>query len=68
MVRKAGTQYVTVPKEEWESMKATMEILSDSKLMQEIVEGRKQVKEGRVTSWADVMREFRARKAMRGQS
>jgi len=39
-----------ISKDEYESMKSTLEILSNHKLRDEILEGKKQVKEGKVRS------------------
>ena len=40
-------ELIQVPKEEYESMKETIEILSDKKLMKEIKQGIEDIKKGK---------------------
>ena len=40
-------ELIQIPKDEYESMKETIEILSNKKLMKEIKEGINDIKEGR---------------------
>ena len=46
-------ELVQIPKEEYESMKETIEILSDKKLMKEIKEGIKDIKKGKYITFED---------------
>ncbi len=43
------TRWVTISRDEYESMKSTLEILSDLELMQQIEESREDFKTGRYT-------------------
>ncbi len=54
---KHETEWITISKDEYESMKSTLEILSNPKLRDEILEGKKQVKEGKVRSLKDIAKE-----------
>ena len=56
------TTFVTITKEEYESMKATIEVLSNEDLMRQIKESKKAVKEGRVKKWSDLMKEMGIKK------
>lgn len=51
------TTYVTISKDEYESMKSTIEILEDEEAMEMIRESRKAIKEGRVKKWEDILKE-----------
>lgn len=51
------TTYVTIPKDEYESMKATIEVLQDEDLMKQLKESERAVKEGRVKNWRDFVKE-----------
>ena len=46
-------ELIQLPKEEYESMKETIEILSNKKLMKEIKEGIEDIKKGRYVTFAD---------------
>jgi len=43
---------------EYESWKETNEIMSDPKLMNDIIEGEKDIEEGRYSDWEDVKKEL----------
>jgi PHD/YefM family antitoxin component YafN of YafNO toxin-antitoxin module len=51
------TTYVTISKDEYESMKATIEILQDGDLMKQLKESEQAIKEGRVKNWRDFVKE-----------
>ncbi len=51
------TTYVTIPKDEYESMKITIEVLEDEDLMEQIKESRAAIKEGNVKRWDDILKE-----------
>ena len=50
--------WVTISSDEYESMKATLEILSDPEMMKQIEESKKQVKEGKVKKLDDLIKEL----------
>jgi len=50
-------QWVTISSDEYESMKSTLEILSDSELMQQIEESREDYKAGRYKELSELMDE-----------
>src|SRR3990172_4196312 len=49
---------VLISAAEYESWKETNEILSDPKLLKDLREGEKDVKEGRYSDWEDVKKEL----------
>lgn len=51
-------EWVTISSDEYESMKATLEVLSDPELMKQIEESRKDAKAGRVRKLDDVKKEL----------
>ncbi|ODS36847.1 MAG: hypothetical protein A7316_09780 [Candidatus Altiarchaeales archaeon WOR_SM1_86-2] len=51
------TTYVTISRDEYESMKRTIEILGDEEAMRMIKESRKAINEGRVKSLDDLAKE-----------
>lgn len=51
------TTYVTISKDEYESMKATLEVLQDENLMRQLKESERAIREGRVRKWRDFMKE-----------
>jgi len=51
------TTYVTISRDEYESMKATIETLEDKDVMEQIRESRKAIKEGRTKSLEQFMKE-----------
>ena len=50
-------QWVTISSDEYESMKSTLEILSDPELMQQIEESREDYKAGRYKELSELMDE-----------
>lgn len=50
-------QWVTISSDEYESMKSTLEILSDPELMQQIEESREDFKAGRYHELRELMSE-----------
>ena len=50
-------RWVTISSDEYESMKSTLEILSDPELMQQIEESRDDFKAGRYTKLRELMDE-----------
>ena len=50
-------QWVTISSDEYESMKSTLEILSDPELMQQIEESREDFKAGRYKELSELMDE-----------
>ena len=53
------TAYVTISMDEYESMKATLEVLQDEDLMRQLRESERAIKEGKVRKWRDFMKERR---------
>ena len=47
------SELVQIPKEEYESMKETLEILSNKKLMKNIKEGIEDIRKGSYTTFED---------------
>ena len=47
-------QWITISSDEYESMKSTLEVLSDSELLEQIKESREDFKAGRVYSFEEV--------------
>ena len=55
--KKHGTIYVTISKDEYESMKSTIEILEDKELMEMISKSKKDIKEGKTIPFKDYLKE-----------
>ena len=51
------TTYVTISRDEYESMKATLEVLQDEDLMGQLKESEQAIKEGKVRKWRDFAKE-----------
>jgi len=51
------TTYITIPKDEYDSMKSTIDVLEDEDLMDQIKESRAAIKEGKVKKWDDILKE-----------
>lgn len=49
---------VTIPKEEYESMKSTIEILSDPELMEQLRQSEEDIKAGRTYKWDSDKKEW----------
>ncbi len=54
---KHATTFVTISRDEYESMKNTIEVLSDKELMEQIRKSMKAVSEGRFRKWSDIAKE-----------
>lgn len=54
---KHKTRYVTISEDEYESMKATIEVLRNQELVKRIIEGEKAIREGRERDIDEVMKE-----------
>ena len=50
-------QWVTISSDEYESMKSTLEVLSDSELIEQIKESREDYKSGNFKKLCDLMKE-----------
>ena len=55
---KGKVKAMLVDPQEWESMEATMEVLSDPKAMAAIKQGEKDIKAGRVFTWEQVKKDL----------
>ncbi len=55
---KHTTQWITISLDEYESLRRTIEILSDRELMEQIEGGRKDKKAGKVRDFAIVAKEL----------
>ena len=55
--KKHETTYVTISRDEYESMKSTIEILEDEELMEMIRKSKKDIKEGKTVSFKDYLKE-----------
>ena len=49
--------WITISTDEYDSMKSTLEILSDPELMEQIKKSKKDIKEGKVSNWDDFVKE-----------
>jgi antitoxin YefM len=58
ITNKGETKAVLISSEELESLEETNEILADKKLMRDLKQAEKDVKEGRVYDWEDVKKEL----------
>ena len=56
---KHSTRYVTIPEDEYESMKRTIEILSDKELVESIKRGKEDIKAGRTKPLKEYLKERR---------
>ena len=54
-------KWITISTDEYESMKSTIEVLSDPDLMRQIKESEKDIKEGRVRNLDEVIKEFKSK-------
>lgn len=50
--------WITISSDEYDSMRATLEVLSDPDLMRQIRESGQAIKEGKVRSWNEFMKEM----------
>ena len=51
------TTYVMISRDEYESMKATLEVLQDEDLMRQLKESERAIREGRVRKWRNFAKE-----------
>ncbi len=58
ITKKGETKAVLISVEELESWEETNEILADKKLMRDLKQAEKDIKEGRVYDWEDVKKEL----------
>ncbi|ODS38500.1 hypothetical protein BEH94_08955 [Candidatus Altiarchaeales archaeon WOR_SM1_SCG] len=52
------TTYITISRDEYDSMKSTLEILADKELMESIRRGEEDIKAGRTTPLNDFIKEL----------
>ncbi|MBI2675550.1 MAG: hypothetical protein HYX24_03770 [Candidatus Aenigmarchaeota archaeon] len=55
-------QWVTISSDEYETMKATIEALSDPEIMEQLIKSEEDLKAGRTRSWNDFVNEARKAK------
>jgi PHD/YefM family antitoxin component YafN of YafNO toxin-antitoxin module len=53
---KHETTFITISKDEYESMKSTIEILGDKELMAQLRESEKAIKKGKVRRWDEFVK------------
>ncbi|MBI2543463.1 MAG: hypothetical protein HYW24_04745 [Candidatus Aenigmarchaeota archaeon] len=54
--------WVTISTDEYDTMKATIEILSDPELMEQLRKSNEDIKAGRTKKWDDVLKELKQEK------
>lgn len=54
---KHKTSYVTITKDEYDSMKDTIDAFKDKELMKQLAASEKAASEGRVKNWKDYVKE-----------
>ena len=59
LITKNGNKAVLISKDEYESLKETIEIMSDPKLVKEIEEGLKEIKKGNVVDYKEVFKQVK---------
>ncbi|MBS3056222.1 MAG: hypothetical protein J4473_02175 [Candidatus Aenigmarchaeota archaeon] len=52
------TSYVIISKDEYDSMQATIEVLSDNDLLKQINKSKEDIKKGKVRKWEDFAKEL----------
>ena len=55
------TKWVTISLDEYDSMRRTIEVLSDKDLLRQIIKSESDIKAGRVSKWKDFMKESKAK-------
>ena len=55
--------WVTISTDEYESMRATIEVLSDPEAMEQLRKSEEDIKAGRTKSWDKFVMEFKKKKA-----
>ncbi len=61
LIRETGkheTSYVIISKNEYDSMQATIEALSDNDLLEQIKKSKDDIKKGKVRKWDDFSKEL----------
>lgn len=58
ITNKGETKAILISPEELASWEATLEVMSDSKLVKSIKKGLDDIKHGRTTSWEDIKKEL----------
>lgn len=51
-------ELIQIPKEEYDSMKETIEIMSDKRLMKSIAQGIQDIKKGRYVAFEDFKKKY----------
>ena len=62
MLGKHEAYWVTISSDEYDSMKATIEALSDPEVMEQLKKSESDVKAGRKKSWDEFVKEFKKKK------
>ena len=57
-IGKHETTYVIISKDEYDSMKRTIEVLSDKDLMTQMKKSKEDIKKGNVKKWDDFIKEL----------
>ncbi len=55
-------EWVTISTDEYESMKATIEVLSDPELMEQLRKSNEDIKQGRTKKWGEILKELKGKK------
>ncbi len=58
---KHEASWVTISTDEYESMKATIEVLSDPAVMDQLKKSEEDINKGRVSDWDDFIKKLRSR-------
>ncbi len=58
---KHEASWVTISTDEYESMKSTIEVLSDPELMEQLRKSERDIKEGKVQDWDEFVKEFKSK-------
>lgn len=58
ITNKGETKAVIISQEDLDSLEVTLDVMSDSKLMEAIHQGDEDIKAGRVRDWADIKKEL----------
>lgn len=56
---KHESAWVTISLDEYDSMKATIEVLSDKMVMEQLRKSEEDIKSGRVKRWDDLIKELK---------
>jgi len=57
-IGKHETTYVIISKDEYDSMQATIEALSDNDLLEQISKSKEDIRKGKVKKWDDFAKEL----------